>query len=194
MKLSHVVGRYDERREGAGGHGLYHKINVLGGKLKPNPSPRTSGKMAEFVPYKVLIVDDHLMARQLVHNVMKEIGVQQIVMAADGREAREALYAAYDAGQPFDIVFLDWNMPDVEGIDVLKHFRTHPEFAITAFIMLTAESGQGEVLHAAKSGATSYIVKPASREVIIKKFNETVAWGQKQMANSSGLHLPPRKK
>jgi two-component system, chemotaxis family, chemotaxis protein CheY len=150
--------------------------------------------MAELLPYKVLIVDDHSMARQIVFGVIQSMGVTQIETAEDGAEAREKLYAAYDAGRPFDIVFLDWNMPEVEGIDVLKHFRTHPEFALTAFIMLTAQGEQGEVLHAAKSGATSYIVKPASKETISKKFLETIEWVKKQKAKSSNLHLPPRKK
>jgi len=140
--------------------------------------------MTEKLPYKVLIVDDHVMARQVVFNVMQELKVETVMTAANGQEARDIIYAAYDAGKPFDIVFLDWNMPGVEGIDVLKHFRTHPEFAHTAFIMLTAASEQSEVLLAAKSGTTSYIVKPASKEVISKKFMEAVEWVRKQRAKS----------
>jgi two-component system, chemotaxis family, chemotaxis protein CheY len=133
------------------------------------------------LPYKVLIVDDHIMARQLVYNVMQDLRVQRVEMAADGREARNLLYAAFDKGDPFDIVFLDWNMPNIEGIDVLKHFRIHPEFSKTAFIMLTAEGEQSEVLQAVKSGATAYIVKPASKEVIAKKFYEAIEWKKKAM-------------
>ena len=129
---------------------------------------------------RVLIVDDHTMARQIVFNVLHGLNVKEIKMAGNGVEAREALYAAYDAGTPFDVVFLDWNMPELEGIDVLKHFRLHPEFAKTAFIMLTAAGEQSDVLNAAKSGATSYIVKPASKEVIAKKFHDAVEWVRKQ--------------
>jgi two-component system chemotaxis response regulator CheY len=128
--------------------------------------------MTESLPYKVLIVDDHAMARQIVYIAMQELNVAQIEMAANGKEARDALYKAYDIGVPFDVVFLDWDMPVIEGIDVLKHFRTHPEFANTIFIMITAAAEQKEVLEAVKSGANGYIVKPVSKESVSKKFLE----------------------
>ena len=148
---------------------------------------------AEMYPYKVLVVDDHVMARQIILGVIQGLGIHQIEMAANGSEARDMIYAAYDAGRPFDVVFLDWNLPDIIGIDVLKHFRTHPEFSATGFIMVTAKSEQDEVLMAAKAGATTYIVKPASKEVITKKFLETVEWVKKQKAKGSGFNFPPRK-
>ncbi len=110
------------------------------------------------------------MARQIVYNIMLELERREnIVTVENGTQARDAIYAAYDEGKPFDVVFLDWDMPEIEGIDVLKHFRMHPEFSTTAFIMLTAAGEHAEVLNAAKSGATSYIVKPASKAVITKK-------------------------
>jgi two-component system chemotaxis response regulator CheY len=141
--------------------------------------------MPDTLPYKVLIVDDHIMARQIVFNALQTLNVGTVDMAANGSEAREALYTAYDSGYPFDVVFLDWDMPEVEGIDILKHFRTHPEFANTAFIMLTAAAEQAEVLLAAKSGATAYIAKPASKETISKKFLEAIEWIKKQKARSA---------
>jgi two-component system chemotaxis response regulator CheY len=143
--------------------------------------------MSEPLLYKVLIADDHAMARQIVFNVMQELRVTEIRMASNGKEARDALYSAQDSGHPFDIVFLDWNMPLVEGIDILTHFRADPGYAYTAFIMLTAQGEQHEVLKAAKSGATSYIVKPASKEIISKKFFEAIEWIKKK---KSAGHKP----
>jgi two-component system chemotaxis response regulator CheY len=67
----------------------------------------------------------------------------------------------------------------VEGIDLLRHFRTQPQFSRTAFIMLTAASEQGEVLQAIKAGATAYLVKPVSKATVSKKFLETVEWLKK---------------
>lgn len=125
---------------------------------------------------KVLIVDDHFAARQLVANVMREHDVTNVKMAADGRQAEDAINAAYDIGRPFDIVFLDWNMPHREGIDVLKYCRAQPRFNSTAFIMVTAAAQKSEVLQAAKAGATSYIIKPVSPAGIAKKFLEVVEW------------------
>ncbi len=52
---------------------------------------------------------------------------------------------AYDANQPYDVVFLDWNMPTISGLEVLSYFRAKPEYAQTAFVMLTTqESEQAE--------------------------------------------------
>jgi two-component system chemotaxis response regulator CheY len=130
--------------------------------------------------YKVLIVDDHFLPQQIVANVVRGLKVATMEMASNGEEARLAMYKALDMGRPFDIVFLDWDMPAIEGIDILKHFRAHPKFNKTAFIMLTAEAEQANVLEAVKAGATSYITKPASKETIQRKFLEAIEWVKKQ--------------
>ncbi len=136
--------------------------------------------MTHELPYRVLIVDDHFLARQIVGDVMREHNVQEVRTAADGREARDMIAAAQKMGQPYDIVFLDWNMPLIEGIDLLRHFRAQPAFNKTAFIMLTAASEKGEVMQAVKAGATAYIAKPVSKASIGKKFLEVVEWVRKQ--------------
>ena len=89
--------------------------------------------MVDIAHLKILIVDDHFTARQIVSDVMREQNIARVHMASDGVEAREAIYQAHEHGTPFDIVFLDWNMPQVEGIEVLRHFRTQPQFNRTAF-------------------------------------------------------------
>lgn len=124
----------------------------------------------------MLIVDDHATARELVAGAVREHNVQNVTMAENGTKAREAIYIAHAEKKPFDIVFLDWDMPEMTGIDVLKHFREQPQYSDTAFIMLTANAEQGQVLQAIKAGATTYIIKPVSRENIAKKFIEVSEW------------------
>lgn len=132
------------------------------------------------LPLKVLIVDDHFLARQIVADVMRKHGVGNITMASDGVEARDLIAKSIAFATPFDVVFLDWHMPVLEGIEVLRHFRAQSSANDIAFIMLTAAAEQREVLEAVRSGATGYIVKPASKEVIAKKFFEVLDWINKK--------------
>ena len=71
--------------------------------------------------------------------------------AADGNEAIDLVQKARDAGQSYDIVFLDWNMPTISGLEVLTYFRAKTEYADTAFVMLTAESEQQNIMKAIKA-------------------------------------------
>jgi two-component system chemotaxis response regulator CheY len=135
--------------------------------------------------FKVLVADDHFMARQMVVNVLQQRNVRDITMVSNGEEAIAAIIGAREAGAPFHIVFLDWDMPNVSGFDVLGYFRTRKEYASTAFVMLTAVSSQNEVLQAVKAGATSYIVKPVSRGRIDEKFTEICDWVRRNEVSSA---------
>lgn len=134
--------------------------------------------------FKVLVADDHFMARQMVANVLQQRNVKEITLVSSGEEAISAIIAAREAKSPFHIVFLDWDMPGVSGFDVLSYFRARKDYAATAFVMLTAVSRQAEVLQAVKAGATSYIVKPVSRSRIDDKFAEICDWVRKQEAKT----------
>jgi two-component system chemotaxis response regulator CheY len=86
------------------------------------------------------------------------------------------LQAAYASGAPFDVVFLDWTMPIVSGLEVLNYFRELPEFSKTAFVMLTAESEQRQVMRAVKAGAISYIIKPVDAETVRLRLLNVLDW------------------
>jgi two-component system, chemotaxis family, chemotaxis protein CheY len=125
---------------------------------------------------KVLIADDHFLIRQFVRSALYESGITDMQNAADGNKAIDLVQKARDAGQPYDIVFLDWNMPTVSGFEVLSYFRGKPEYADTAFVMLTAESEQQNIMKAIKAGATSYIIKPVSAMQFREKVIELHEW------------------
>jgi CheY-like chemotaxis protein len=129
-----------------------------------------------YAKLKVLIADDHFDSRQLVTTVLRGHGIQNIVTAGDGQRAKDAIYAALKGHVPFDIVFLDWDMPVISGIEILKHFREQSDFDGTAFIMLTSMAEKTQVLHAVKSGATAYLIKPISHAMIGKKLQDTIEW------------------
>ena len=128
--------------------------------------------MSQLAQLKILIADDHFLVRQFVRNTLQEAKITNIQTAADGNEAIDLIQKAKEAKQAYDIVFLDWNMPTVSGIEVLNYFRTRPEYADTAFVMLTAESEQQNIMKAIKAGATSYIIKPVSSGDLRKKLFE----------------------
>lgn len=132
--------------------------------------------MSQLTLLKILIADDHFLVRQFVRNTLQESKITNIQTAADGNEAIDLVQKAHDINQPFDIVFLDWNMPTVSGLEVLNYFRARPEYADTAFVMLTAESEQQNIMKAIKAGATSYIIKPVSPGDLSKKLFEIHEW------------------
>ncbi|MGE4352306.1 MAG: response regulator [Bdellovibrionales bacterium] len=132
--------------------------------------------MSQLAQLKVLIADDHFLVRQFVRNTLQEAKITNIQTAADGNEAIDLVQKAKDVKQPYDIVFLDWNMPTISGLEVLNYFRTRPEYSETAFVMLTAESEQQNIMKAIKAGATSYIIKPVSPGDLSKKLFEIHEW------------------
>ncbi len=132
--------------------------------------------MSQLAQLKVLVADDHFLVRQFVRNTLQDAKVTNIQTAADGNEAIDLIQKAAAVEQPYDIVFLDWNMPTISGLEVLNYFRARPEYAETAFVMLTAESEQQNIMKAIKAGATSYIIKPVSPSDLSKKLFEIHEW------------------
>ncbi len=143
--------------------------------------------MSQLAQLKVLIADDHFLIRQFVRNTLQESKIEDVQTAADGNEAIDLVQKAKLADQPFDIVFLDWNMPTISGLEVLSYFRAKPEYANTAFVMLTAESEQQNIMKAIKAGATSYIVKPVSPSDLGKKLYEINEWLKRKRQASAPM-------
>jgi two-component system chemotaxis response regulator CheY len=108
---------------------------------------------------KILIVDDFEMMRFQLKKELTAIGCTYVTEASDGKQAIELLVAQAKV-EPFDIVFCDWNMPNVTGMEVLKFCRETPAYKWVPFIMVTAEAEQEAVVKAIKAGASDYIVKP----------------------------------
>lgn len=145
--------------------------------------------MSQLSQLKVLIADDHFLVRQFVRNTLQEAKITNIQTAADGNEAIDQIQKAREVKQPYDIVFLDWNMPTISGLEVLNYFRTRPEYANTAFVMLTAESEQSNIMKAIKAGATSYIIKPVSPSDLGKKLFEIHEWLKRKRQQGSNQFL-----
>jgi two-component system, chemotaxis family, chemotaxis protein CheY len=125
---------------------------------------------------KVMIADDHFLIRQFVKRTLVDSGFEKIDMVNDGNEAIESINASIEANDLYDIIFLDWNMPVMSGIDVLSYIRTKSEYQNAAVVMFTAESEKQNIMKAIKMGATSYILKPIAPMELHKKIREIMDW------------------
>jgi two-component system chemotaxis response regulator CheY len=113
---------------------------------------------------KILVVDDYPTMRRIVRNLLDQIGYREVEEASNGVEALEKIKATR-----FDMVISDWNMEPMTGIELLKQVRAMPPMAKLPFIMVTAESKTENVILAKQAGASQYIVKPFTAEVLKAK-------------------------
>lgn len=126
----------------------------------------------------VLVVDDHMLMRKLVCQHLKTLGFERVETAINGQEALEKMEGSLQGGDRYNIVFLDWSMPILDGMGLLNLCRKDTRFDSIAFVMLTGECEQGNVLKALQAGATSYIVKPVSQDTLSQKIKNVMEWIQ----------------
>ncbi len=127
---------------------------------------------------KILIVDDMTSIRDLVFRELKSQGYSDIIIAKDGLEAWNILCQQYKNGHPVDLVISDWNMPFMQGIELLKKVKETPEFKTMPFVLLTSESEKDQVTEAVLMGVSQYILKPFSPKSLVDKLKS--AWTKHQ--------------
>ena len=121
---------------------------------------------------KFLIVDDFSMVRVMLRRTLKDLGFETVDEAVDGREALVKIEAAATAGDPYALVFCDWTMPEVTGIEVLEACRSSELMKSTPIIMVTAESEQKHIIRAINLGANEYIIKPFTQKNLEDKMTK----------------------
>lgn len=116
----------------------------------------------------ILIVDDSRIIRNVVKNVLEEIGVsnENIFDAPDGNVALEIVDK-----NPIDMLLVDWNMPNLNGLDLVRILRGRELYKKTPIIMITSEAARYNIMEAIKAGVTDYVVKPVSGVVLKKKLS-----------------------
>jgi two-component system chemotaxis response regulator CheY len=105
---------------------------------------------------KILAVDDSMLIRRLVASAASVLGAE-CVLAEDGVIALGQLEADPSG---FSLVCLDWNMPNMNGLDFLKHIRADDRWKELPVLMLTTEGSKDAIITAIKAGATAYMTKP----------------------------------
>jgi len=114
---------------------------------------------------KALVVDDSRTLRIMMGRLLREAGYE-VAEAADGSQAWSALDAAPGA---YDLALVDWNMPVMAGIDLVRRVRADGRFAALPIVMVTTETEMSQMAMALAAGANEYVTKPFTRDMLLDK-------------------------
>ena len=115
---------------------------------------------------RILVVDDFSTMRRIVRNLLKELGFTNVDEAEDGAIALQKLQAG-----GFEFVVTDWNMPNMDGLTLLRKIRSSDKLKHLPVLMVTAEAKKENIIAAAQAGASGYIVKPFTAAVLAEKID-----------------------
>ena len=114
---------------------------------------------------KALVVDDSRAVRMILAKTLKELGYE-VREAANGREALEVIATEKNA---VTLVLADWNMPEIDGLDLLRRLRQNPELSSLAVVMVTTETELDQMAAALEAGANEYVMKPFTKDILVEK-------------------------
>ena len=118
----------------------------------------------------ILVVDDSSTMRRILRMTLGRCGFNNVEEAADGKEA----LAKCEAKQ-FNCVLTDWNMPNMDGLQLILKLREMPNYKDVPIVMVTTEGAKDDVIEALTRGANSYIVKPFTPETLNEKMKEVLS-------------------
>ena len=118
---------------------------------------------------RILVVDDFMTMRRIIINLLRQLGFSNVTEAADGVQALERVQ-----GEKIDLIISDWNMPNMTGIEFLKHVREDEKLKHIPFIMVTAEGKRENVIAAVQAGVNNYIVKPFNAATLKEKMIKVI--------------------
>ena len=116
---------------------------------------------------KILVVDDFSTMRRIIKNLLKDLGFSIIQEADDGSTALPMLQQG-----DFDFVVTDWNMPGMQGIDLLRAIRADDSLKHLPVLMVTAEAKKEQIVAAAQAGVNGYVVKPFTAATLKEKLEK----------------------
>jgi two-component system chemotaxis response regulator CheY len=116
---------------------------------------------------KILIVDDFSTMRRIIKNLLRDLGFNNTHEADDGQTALPMLQST-----KFDFLITDWNMPGMQGIDLLKAVRADPAMASLPVLMVTAEAKREQIVEAAQAGVSGYVIKPFTAATLKEKIDK----------------------
>ena len=121
---------------------------------------------------KILVVDDSITIRRIILNALKTIGYSDVVEAANGKEALERI------NDGINFVITDWNMPEMNGLDLTKQIRTSPSSNDLPILMITTRGTEADVVDALQAKVNSYIVKPFTPQELKDKIDDILKTAQ----------------
>lgn len=114
---------------------------------------------------RAMVVDDSRTIRIILTKMLSELGFE-VCPAGDGKEALEVVER--EKGE-FSAIMADWNMPEMNGLELVKRLRSDQRLASVPIMMITTETETRQVMAALEAGANEYVMKPFSRDIIADK-------------------------
>jgi two-component system, chemotaxis family, chemotaxis protein CheY len=115
----------------------------------------------------ILLVDDSSTMRRIQMNTLKSLGYEDVIQAEDGQDALNKL----KENPGVKLVLLDWNMPNMNGIDCLKAIKANPTTKAVPVMMVTSEAEKSKIIEAIQNGASNYLVKPFEADALKEKIS-----------------------
>lgn len=119
---------------------------------------------------KILVVDDSSTMRRILKNCLNKLGHADVHEASDGLEAKKILNVTND----FNLILVDWNMPNMNGYELLQFIKSEDRIKQIPVVMVTTETEKTNVLMAIKAGAANYVIKPFTVEIIAEKIKSVM--------------------
>ncbi|MCB1194555.1 response regulator [bacterium] len=116
---------------------------------------------------KFIVIDDSSTMRRIICNTLERLGYDDVIEAENGLEALGKL-------RDIDVIFTDWNMPEMDGLTFVKSVRASQSFSTIPIIMITTESGKPDIIEALEAGVNNYIVKPFTPEILREKIEKVL--------------------
>jgi two-component system chemotaxis response regulator CheY len=115
----------------------------------------------------ILVVDDFSTMRRIIKGLLQDLGFSNITEAADGLTALSLLKAGN-----FDLLITDWNMPGMQGVELLREVRADERMKKLPVLMLTAEAKREQIVAAAQAGVSGYVIKPFTAATLKEKIGK----------------------
>lgn len=119
---------------------------------------------------KLLVVDDSSTMRRIIKNTLQRLGFDDVLEAEHGVEAWQIMERTPD----INVLITDWNMPEMNGLELVRKVRAEKKYESMPIIMVTTEGGKAEVITALKAGVNNYIVKPFTPQVLKEKLEDVL--------------------
>lgn len=119
---------------------------------------------------KILIVDDSSSIRNILKCSLNSLGYSDVIEANDGLDAQLVL----DSNQDVELMLVDWKMPNMSGYELLQIVKNSTTFKHIRIIMVTTATGKEDVMKAIKAGASNYLIKPFTKDVLAEKIKVTI--------------------
>ena len=114
---------------------------------------------------KAMIIDDSRAMRRILGETVRELGFE----VSEASNGREALAKLDNMGPPVRLMLVDWNMPEMNGLEFVTRLRQDERFQASLIVMVTTETAIDQMVNALEAGANEYVMKPFTKEIIQDK-------------------------